>query len=299
MAPKTLPALAAELTLAPDAAAALRLIDDELTAWEKQTGVALLHFDARRNALVNRALVPPDAPLGAQNAPAHATMALDHLPPTAQYAILAGQRFADIGDQGGQYARLLGLPTAVDELRLLLKGVVIEGALAAVIAVYDARRRSGAKLLEHAEPLCALLELTYARFYERDARFEAVAALHDVTTRLRAEHAQALSSLEHEVERLRAAQRAGTSEIVRQLRDAVGAAERRAVAAEERLSAVEAQVVAAVDRLERTHVQLHEQDSMIRMQSETIRQLEARLAERVADPLTTRIAGRVADSIGS
>ncbi len=39
-------------------------------------------------------------------------------------------------------------------------------------------------------PLATLFELAYARYYERDARFEAVAALHDVTTRMRAEHAQ-------------------------------------------------------------------------------------------------------------
>jgi hypothetical protein len=286
MAPKSLSALAAELALVPDAAAALRLVHDELSSWERQTGVALLHFDAHRNALVNRALLSPEATAGTHPLPAHAMLALDHLPPTAQYAVLAGQRFADIGDQGGQYARLLGLPSAVDELRLLLKGIVIEGALAAVVAVYDARRRSGAKLMEHAEPLCALLELAYARFYERDARFEAVAALHDVTTRLRAEHAQAQGSLQREVERLRAAQRAGTSEVVRQLREAVGAAERRAMTAEERLTAVEAQVVSAVDRLERTHLQLHEQDATIRALQEMIRQYK-RAAEQVTGPVGT------------
>jgi chromosome segregation ATPase len=133
--------------------------------------------------------------------------------------------------------------------------------------------------LERAAPLAILFELAYARFYERDARFEAVSALHDVTTRMRAEHASAVAGLEREVERLRAAQRAGTSDVIHKLRDAVGVAERRAIAAEQRLVAVEGQVVNAVDRLERTHVQLHHQDATLRAQADLIRQLEARLAE--------------------
>jgi hypothetical protein len=103
---------------------------------------------------------------------------------------------------------------------------------------------------------------------------------------MRAEHASAVAGLEREVERLRAAQRAGTSDVMHRLRDAVGAAERRAIAAEQRLVAVEGQVVNAVDRLERTHVQLHQQDNLLRTQAELIRQLEARLAEAasVAEP---------------
>jgi hypothetical protein len=96
---------------------------------------------------------------------------------------------------------------------------------------------------------------------------------------MRAEHASAASGLEREVERLRAAQRAGTSDVVHRLRDAIGAAERRAIAAEQRLVAVEGQVVNAVDRLERAHVQLHQQDTTLRAQTELIRELETRLAE--------------------
>jgi hypothetical protein len=278
MSVKSLPALAADLALAPDASAALRAVHEELSGDDQRTGFVLLTVDPRRNALVNRQLASaegdPDAAL-----PSHALLALDHLPPAVQYAVLAGQRFADVGDQGSQYARLLGVEAGAGDFRLLLKGIVFEGAIAAALALYDSGRRSGAKLLERAHPLATLFELAYARFYERDARFEAVSALHDVTTRLRAEHASAASGLEREVERLRAAQRAGTSDVVHRLRDAVAAAEKRAIAAERRLVAVEGQVVSAVDRLERTHVQLHQQDSTLRSQGELIRQLEARLAD--------------------
>lgn len=285
---KSLPALAADLALAPDAPAALRAVHEELSGADRRTGLVLLTVDPRRNALVNMQLASagngPDGVL-----PPYALLALDHLPPTVQYAVLAGQRFADVGDQGSQYARLLGVDAGAGDFRLLLKGVVFEGALAAALALYDSGRHSGSKLLERVAPLATLFELAYARFYERDARFEAVSALHDVTNRMRAEHASAVSGLEREVERLRAAQRAGTSDVVRGLRDAIGAAERRAIAAEQRLVAVEGQVVNAVDRLERAHVQLHQQDTTLRAQAELIHELEARLAEseRMGDPVRT------------
>jgi hypothetical protein len=288
MTVKPLPALAADLTLAPSASAALQAVHDELSGADRHTGFVLLTVDPRRNALVNRRLIPDQRGADA-TIPAHALLALDHLPPVVQYAVLAGQRFVDVGDQSSQYARLLGVEAGVGAFRLLLKGIVFEGALAATLALYDTGHRSGPKLLERANPLATLFELAYARFYERDARFEAVAALHDVTTRLRAEHASAMAGFEREVARLRAAQRAGTSDVVRGLRDAVGAAEQRAIEAEQRLVAVEAQVVNAVDRLERTHIQLHDQDTALRAQAELIRQMEARLAE----------AERVAHSVQS
>ncbi len=287
MSVKSLPALAADLALAPDASAALRAVHEELSGDDRRTGFVLLTVDPRRNALVNKQLASSDSASDA-TLPPYALLALDHLPPAVQYAVLAGQRFADVGDQGSQYARLLGVEAGVGDFRLLVKGIVFEGALAAALALYDSGRRSGSRLLERANPLAILFELAYARFYERDARFEAVSALHDVTTRLRSEHASAVSGLEREVERLRAAQRAGTSDVVHRLRDAVGAAEKRAIAAERRLVAVEGQVVSAVDRLERTHVQLHQQDSSLRSQAEVIRQLETRLAEAEKLAVTTR-----------
>ena len=276
MTVKSLPALAAELSLAHDAAAALRSVNDELTGEDRRVGLVLLTVDPRRNSLVNDQLV---AAAGEHaTVPPYAMLALDHLPPAVQYAVLAGQRFVEVGDQSSQYGRLLGVDPGAGDFRLLLKGLVFEGALAAVLALFDAGRRSTAKLLDRVAPLAILFELSYARFYERDARFEAVTALHEITTRMRAEHSSAAAGLEREVERLRAAQRAGTSDVIHRLRDAVAAAEKRAIAAEQRLVAVEGQVVSAVDRLERSHIQLHQQDSVLRQQAELIRQLEARLS---------------------
>jgi len=282
-----LAALAAQLATATDPHAALQIVNAELAQSERGAGFGLLRFDARRQTL--SPIAPHvDASLGASQGvsqpgsqaarPAAATLALDHLPPTVQYAVLAGQRFAEVGDQGAQYAEILGLEPAGLDLRLSLKGIVVDGALAAVLAVYDTRRRGNNKLMERAEPLAALFELAFGRLSEREARFEAVAALHDITSRLRAEHASVTAALEREVERLRAAQRAGTSDVVRGLRDAVAAAEQRAFAAEERLGAVEHQVVSAVERLDRAHQQLHDQAQQLREREQTIRQLEQRVA---------------------
>lgn len=271
-----LAALAAQLASAADPHAALQIVSAELAQAERGAGFGLLSFDARRQTLSPvSARTEPTHPSSSAAARTPSTLALDHLPPTVQYALLAGQRFAEVGDQSSQYAEILGLEPAGTELRLLLKGIVVEGALSAVLAVYDTRRR-GSRVLERAEPLAALFELAYARLSEREARFEAVAALHDITSRLRAEHASVTAALEREVERLRAAQRAGTSDVVRGLREAVAAAEQRANAAEERLGAVEHQVVSAVERLDRAHQQLHEQAQLLRERELTIRQLEQR-----------------------
>lgn len=282
MPAKSLSVVASELAHAPDSGTALAIVHEELASADSSTGLALLNFDARREALVNRALMEPDKGerSGRTSAatPDHALLALDHLPPPVRYVVLAGQRFADVGDQAAQYAKLLGVVAATADLRLLLKGIIVEGTLIAVLALYDTRRRATGKLLDRAEPLAALFELGFVRLYEREARFEAVAALHDVTSRMRAEHASALAAMERELERLRSAQRAGTSDVVRQLRDAVARAEADAAAADERLNAVERQVVSAVARLERLHVQLAEQDATIRADRMTIRELRQRLA---------------------
>jgi hypothetical protein len=271
-----LAAVAAQLATTMDPYAAVQIVSAELAQAERGAGFGLLSFDARRQTLSPVVSRSETAPATASVQRAAAALALDHLPPTVQYAVLAGQRFAEVGDQSAQYAEILGLEPAGTELRLLLKGIVVDGALSAVLAVYDTRRR-GSRILERAEPLAALFELAYARLSEREARFEAVAALHDITSRLRAEHASVTAALEREVERLRAAQRAGTSDVVRGLRDAIAAAEQRANAAEERLGAVEHQVVSAVERLDRAHQQLHEQAQQLRERELTIRQLEQRL----------------------
>ena len=272
------------LLTAPDLDTALRLMTDAL-AGEKQVGVTLLAFDARRNTIVDRSQAinrPLTPPVGARVNSAvseRPQVALDHLPPAVRQTLLAGHQFADVGEQALQYARLLGITPPTDDIRLFLKGFIFDGVLTAVLAAYDGRRRSGAKLLERLEPLAAMFELTYARLFERDARFEAVAALHELTSRLRAEHASAASELEREITKLRTA-RGDVIDRKRadELRAAAGNGQRRAVAAEKRLAAVEQQVTSAVSRLEEAHLQIYRQTEELRAQRDTIRRLEETLS---------------------
>lgn len=269
MPTSSLAAVAADLARASDVAAAVERLNGEIAS-ERGVGFALLGFDPRRQALY---------PQRRGGDPARAErersyMALDHLPPSVQYALLAGDRFADVGDQAQQYARLLGLADAAPDIRLHMKGIVLDGALASVLALHDGRRRAGGKLLERVQNLALLFELAFARLYEREARFEAVAALHDVTSRLRAEHTSAVAALEREIARLRQSTAGTEPPIVGELRASATRAAERAAAAELRLTAVEAQVATAVERLDRAHVQLHSQAELIREQAETIRRLE-------------------------
>jgi len=274
MPARTLATLAADLTAAPDLDAAIRIVNDELES-EKGTGVSVLAFDPRRNTIFDRRAVTP--PGGTERS----QVGIDHLPVTVRYAVLAGQRFADVGDQAAQYARLLGIPLEGDDVRLHLKGIVIDGSLSAVVALYERRRRVGGKAVERAAPLVDLLSVVYARFFERAARFEAVEALHTVTDRLRKEHVQTLGALEREIAQLRLA--AGESGDLVRVAEQERSLERmrhRAEAAERRLSAVEEQVSSAVGRLERAHLQLHQQSEQLRMQSEQLRAFERDAAER-------------------
>src|SRR5689334_4302491 len=124
MASKSLATLAIDLASATDLDAALRIFNDELAA-EKGAGATVLAFDARRNTIFDRNAVIPAAtpPAGAERA----HVGIDHLPPAVRFAMLAGQRFADVGDQASQYARMFGIPGEGDDIRLYLKGIVLDG----------------------------------------------------------------------------------------------------------------------------------------------------------------------------
>ncbi|HXC25328.1 MAG TPA: hypothetical protein VNU46_05380 [Gemmatimonadaceae bacterium] len=278
MSSHSLPPLAVGLLKAQDVDTALQLVSEAL-AVEKHTGVALLAFDARRNTIIDRrldrAVTPPQGTkrnTGGEESP---QVALDHLPLPVRQTLLAGQHFADVGEQALQYARLLGILPPTDDIRLFLKGIVLDGVLTAVLAAYDGRRRGGTKLLERLEPLASMFELTYARLFERDARFEAVTALHDVTSRIRAEHANSVGELTREITRLRTA-RGDVIDRKRadDLEAAAENAQRRAIAAEKRLAAVEQQVTSAVARLEEAHLQIYRQAEELRVKSETGRREE-------------------------
>lgn len=285
---RPLPALAADLAAAADAHGVLAVLNAEVAS-EKKLAFALLAYDARRQLILGQGVEK------AIDAQGRAQIAVDHLPTPVRQAILAGDRFADVGDQSAQYAKLLGVIAASDDCRLYLRGLVVDGALIGVLATTDGRRRAPSKVLEVIEPLGGLSQLAFARLHERDARFEAVTALHEITTRLRATHTAALQELEQEIARLRDARGDVIDrKRVEQLEAASENAKRRATTAESRLEVLEHQVSSAVQRLERAHTQLHQQTETLRIQHETIQQLEHQLLELGAEPQSPpRPTGRV------
>ena len=133
MPSKSLATVAATLLAAPDMDNALRLVNEELET-DKHMGIVLLAFDARRSTIVDRSMdraVTPPSGTAARATPTggagSAQMAIDHLPPAVRHTLLSGHRFVDIGEQPAQYARLLGITPPTDNIRLFLKGVVLDG----------------------------------------------------------------------------------------------------------------------------------------------------------------------------
>ncbi len=283
---KSLAGVARELIAATDVDDALRIVNRELAS-AQQAGVMLLAFDGRRNTIIGHGAEHMTSLPGEGE---RHQVALDHLPVPVRGALLTGEGFADVGEQAVQYARLLGITRLTDDIRLFLKGIILDGTLTGVLVAYEERRRGSAKLMERLKPLAALLELTYARLFERDSRFEAISTLHDVTSRLRGEHAGKIAELEREISRLRNAR----GDVIDQKRaeelyTAATNAQHRASTAEQRLAAVEAQVTSAVEHLDQAHLQIYRQTEELRVQSETIRRLETHAAEQHA-PVTPSVS---------
>jgi len=276
---RSLPALAADLAKASDAHGLLAVLNAEVAS-DKKLAFSLLSFDGRRNLLLGHSV---EKSIDVQG---RAQIALDHLPTPVRQALLTGDRFADVGDQSAQYAKLLGVITPADDCRLYLRGLIMDAALVGVLAAADARRRAPNKILEAIDPFGALFQLAFARLHERDARFEAVTALHEITTRLRATHTAALEEVEREIVRLRTARGdAIDRKRVEQMEAATENAKRRAVTAESRLATLEHQVANAVHRLEQAHTQLHQQTEALRIQTEAVRRLEHQLTEHGIAPV--------------
>lgn len=271
---RSLEEMAADFASAPDMDIALRIANDVLEI-EQRTSLVLLAFDGRRNVMFNRG---SGAPTG--RVTGGVQVAMDHLPPPVQNALLKGERFVEVGEQSHQYAQLLKLPVWSEESRLFFKGLIVDGSLAAVVAACDERRWVIGKRLDRLEMIGALFSLAFARLYEREARFEAISALQELTTKLHAEHSTQVGELEREIVRLRTAR----GDVIdrkkaEQLEAAASNAKRRAATAEHRLAAVEHQVASAVEMLEHAHLQIHQQDEKLREQADLLERLEGQFAQ--------------------
>jgi hypothetical protein len=277
MAPRTLAALSTVFTSAGNVAEALNALSQDVGEHDRNGSIVLFMYDARRDLLAER-LMPAHEGLRT----AQLEIAQDHLPTAIRRTIAAGKAFADLGTESGDYQKLLGVGASPEAGVLLLRGLLVDGELAGILALSEPKTRFGHRLSEKIAPAVDLFALAFARLAERRAREEAVRTLEQLTKALNEEHARTVQDLQHKLAEAKAAlsgRGGGDSIRVSQLKRAIEVASVEARATAERLSAVEEQVRVAVTKLEKAHVQLHAQGEALQNQSNIIYQVEQALRE--------------------
>ena len=265
MPPRTLATLAHALSVAPDLDAALLALGDALSEVDRFAKVALVRFDARRAMLVDRLV-----PAGDSVACERLETTFDHLPTRERIAVAAGGTFVDFGDQSDEFAALFAFQRFTDVGWLSLRGLRFDGQLSAVIVLYETRKFFGARSSERLAPSVALFELAFARFFEREARAEAVRTLEDVTHRVHSEYERKLGALEEKLVKASGAHPVADPERLLSLEREAAKALEDARRAARRADAVEVQVTAAVDQLEKAHIELHRRSETLRQKTRTL-----------------------------
>jgi hypothetical protein len=264
MPPRTLATLAHALSVAPDVQSALLGLSDALSEVDRFAQIALVRFDARRSMLVDRLV-----PAGDTVTQDRLETTFDHLPTRERIAVTAGGAFVDFGDQSDEFAVLLGFTKFSDVGWLSLRGMRFDGQLAAVLVLYETRKFFGARSSERIAPSCALFELAFVRFLEREAREEAVHTLEEVTQRVHAEYERRLGTLQEKLSQAAGATGADPERLLTLEREAANALE-DARRAGRRAEAVEQQVTAAVEQLEKAHIELHRRSETLRQKTRTL-----------------------------
>ena len=265
MPPRTLATLAHALSVAPDIDAALLALADALTEVDRFARIALVRFDARHGMLVDRL-----TPEGDTVTRTRLETTFDHLPTRERIAVAAAGSFVDFGDQSDEFAPVFDLAKLAEAGWLSLRGVRFEGQLSAIIVLYETRKFFGTRSSERLAPSAALFDLAYARFAEREAREEAVRTLEDVTQRVHAEYERKLALLEERLFQAAGAAGEGDSERLVTLEREVARWTEDARRAARRADAVEATVGAAVEQLEKAHIELHRRSETARQKTRTI-----------------------------
>ena len=282
-APRTLATLAHALGAAADRAGALLAFAEAVAELDRAAQVALFVYEPRREALVER-LFATDGRVERDDTETR----LEHLPAATRTTVLAGGRFAELADRSAEFARLFGFVGPTDGT-LSLRGVLAEGQLVAVLALREPRRIFGARVVDRAEPAAALLDLALARFWEREARGEAVATLETVTRRVHGEYVRKLAALEAQLAAARSTPVPGASVVgsgttTAPGRDAVEAERRTAQQteavrrAERRAEVLEQQMGAAGQQLAQAQGELHRRGESLRQTERTLYLLDRVLA---------------------
>src|SRR5437762_10293279 len=257
MAPRTLAGLSTVLAAAGNVAEALNALAQDVTEHDRNGHLVLFIYDAKRDLLSERLIPAPEGMRTAQ-----IEIAVDHLPTAVRRILVAGKQFADLASESGDYQKLLGVGANPEAGVLLLRGLLVDGELSAVLALSEPKTRFGHRLSENVAPAIDLFALAFARLAERRAREEAVKALEELTRALNDEHSHAVAEPQDKLSAAHAAlngKGSGDSSRVTQLKKAIEVAAVEARATAQRLSAVEEQVRVAVTKLEKAHIQLHTQ----------------------------------------
>jgi hypothetical protein len=297
MPPRTLASLAHALSVAADVHAALVALGEGLAEIDRSAHLALLRYDGRREMLTDRL-----SPTGSSVRRTAIETTFDHLPGAIRQAVAAGGQFVEMGDQSGEYGRLFGLPTMPDGGQLALRGLRFDGHLSAVLLLYEPKKIFGTRTSERFAPSVSLFDLAYVRFAEHEAREEAVHTLEEVTQRVHAEYDRKLAALEGELTQARGRSEAGVdpSRAVSLEREAAKAVEDARRSAR-RADAVEQQITAAVDQLDRAHIELHRRSEALRQKTRTLYLIDRVLTidARTGDPrqLTLSLLALVGDDM--
>lgn len=297
MAPRTLASLSIVLSAAGNVAEALNALAQDVSEHDKNGHLALFTFDAKRDVLSER-LVPAHEGMRT----AQIEIALDHLPTAVRRTLTAGKQFADLATESGDYQKLLGVGNNPEAGVLLLRGLLVDGELAAIVALSEPKTRFGHRLSDKISPAVDLFALAFARLAERRAREEAVRTLEEVTRALNEEHARSVADLRQKLNEAQAALNGkGTGDSIRvtQLKRAIEIAAVEARATAQRLSAVEEQVRVAVTKLEKAHVQLHAQGEALQTQSNIIYRVEQALRDAMAGQFSQKVIEEVLQIVTS
>jgi putative methionine-R-sulfoxide reductase with GAF domain len=269
VAPRSLASLAHALGATSDLDGALIALADTVAELDRGAAIAMFRYDGRREMLRER-LTPV---LGRVERSAVETT-FDHLPTPIRLKVAAGGQFVDVSDRTADYVRLFGFTHALEGGVLSLRGLRVEGYLAAVLALYEPRKIFGTRTTERLAPALSLFDLAFGRLSEREAREEAVRTLEDVTQRVHGEYVRRLQALESELREVRNTTPQGVpalspAEVVAlQAESARAEEEVRRAARKADLS--EQQLMSAVGQLEQAHVELHRRSEALRQRTRTL-----------------------------
>src|SRR5256714_6190890 len=147
MAPRTLSNLSTVLAAAGNVAEALNALAQDVIEHDKNGHLALFTFDAKREVLSERMIPAQEGMRTGQ-----IEIALDHLPTAVRRILAAGKQFADLATESAEYQKLLGVGANPEAGVLLLRGLQVDGELAAVLALSEPKTRFGHRLSEKVAP---------------------------------------------------------------------------------------------------------------------------------------------------